>query len=243
MKKLSIISLAFILIVSTFAINSSAYNIIETKTPSSVWMYNETKVIIELKDPTNGTPLVGLENNITIYIQDGNGSYIINGVNPTEITDGIYSRKVTITNQMGIYIVWATLNYNDKNYTSSNVFEIRWDIYNNMTALAYRMHDVVSLLHWESQNSTYEIISHLTDTKKITQESSLKTEELGLFSKVQDTALSSFFSIVFMALLTLGAFLIATWLYGRKKGYELASKVANIPKTMAGWVVGRELKE
>ena len=192
----------------------------------------KNKLLVKITDSFTGQQVGNLSGNITFFLKDPNGTLILNSTNPTEITSGIYEQEFNITGLLGTYLAWVLINYNGSTYMDANVFEVRYEGYENVSDLTTRMGDFEQIVHLEQWNGTQQIISHINLVSKNVGENTQNTEEAGIQTELQGAALGTIFQYIFTILFTLGFFLVSTFLYGRRKAAKVAKKVAKLPSTV-----------
>jgi hypothetical protein len=189
-------------------------------------------MVVTVIDPVTGQPLNGLEDNISCYIKNPNGNFLINGSNPESISDGMYKLEFTMPIYIGTYSAWAILDFEEKEYYGTCIFEGRWNPYTNLTEAKYKIGDAVKLINMESRDKTSQAISHSGDTTQDLEQLSVDTSKVGFWGRLQEEAISTFFSWIFMILLMLGVMLVSSWFYSKKKSKEIAEDVSNLPKAL-----------
>jgi hypothetical protein len=189
-------------------------------------------LLVKITNSYTGRQMGNLSGNITFYLKDPNGTMILNATNPLEIAPGLYEQEFTIMGNLGTYLAWVLIDYNGSIYMDANVFEVRYDTYENVTELTSRMGDFIQLQQVDRWNSTQEIISHINLVSKGVGETQQKTKQAGITSELQASALGTLFQYLFTLLFTLGLFLASSFLYGRRKASKIAKKAANLPSTV-----------
>ena len=208
---------------------STVSDIIKIYVPEQISVFNHTKLFIVLNDAFTGLPKSGMQNNIKCYVMKPTGEMKVNGSHPYEVSSGIYAVNFTPNYELGTYFAWATVNYNGVLFKDEDGFQVVWDLYDNMTMLTLRMADVISIVKWEVQNSTREVVSHISARDTAISDIKGNQEAFGFLGAASDIVLGTVFQWIFTALLLLIVFVIATWIYGRGKAIRIARRVANIP--------------
>lgn len=218
--------------------DSFSNDVIEVHTSPYYYAYNETATEIVVRHPDTGNPYTEGTEDIRVNILKPNGSYLMRNATPYEFANGIYRKNFSINDDIGTYIIWAILNVSGTEYCGANMFEVRWSPYTNISGAEYELGHVVSLVSWMSRNNSQEIISQISGIQESVAESGEETEKAGFFDRLQQTAVSSFISWIFLITLMLLVFVVGTWVYGRRKAGKLAMKVANVPGTIVSALTG-----
>jgi len=234
-----VLCIVLVLIMAATAQGDSFSNdVIEVHTSPYYYAYNSTTAEIVVRHPDTGNAYTNGESDIALYIMYPNGTMHTNGSHPYEFINGIYKKNITIRDTIGTYIIWAILNVSGIEYVGANMFEVRWSPYTNISGAEYQLGHVVSLVNWIGRNNSQEIISQISEIQESVSESEQETEKAGFFDRLQQTAMSSFISWIFMITIMLLVFVVGTWIYGRRKASKLAMKVANVPGTIVSALTG-----
>jgi hypothetical protein len=216
-----------------------ANEVIEVHTSPYMYVYNTSSVQITARDPITGNPYTSGTTDITIFIQQPDGSMLINGSHPTKFIDGIYQKEFSVQCAVGTYLVWAILNVSGTEYWGATLFELRWSPYTNITGAKYELENIVSLFNWLSRNNTKEIISHISNLNEGISLSQKETEKAGIFETIQKSMISLVITWIFLICAMLFIFMLGTWIYGRKKATKLALRVSNVPEAIIATVSRR----
>jgi hypothetical protein len=204
---------------------------------------SENKLFISITDSYYSNQVTGIKNNISCYIANKEGYILMNGTNPEEVGPGLYEKTFNLTNKSGSFIAWILIDYKGSTYMQASVFEIKYFAYENISSMSDRLSDLVRLTYFLGTNSTLEIIEHVHPTNQLTENISEGMEKTEITAKVGKTVMKVVFSWVLTTLVLLAVFIMSTWLYGRKKGKDIAIKVANIPGTIVGYIASGRFKK
>lgn len=248
MNKYIIIFTILILLFTSVAVKADTlqYDLIEVYTPENIFIYNETALIITLIDDSTGEPLENYKDNISCYIKKPDGGMLLNGIKPTEISNGMYKLEFTLPGIIGTYIVWSIFDFEGKEYYASKIFEGRYNPYTNLTEAKYKIGDAVKIINLDNRNRTSQAISHSSDTTQDLEQLGVDTDELGFWERLEDTAISQFFSWTFMFLIMMGAALFSSFILRRRSNAKIAKKVSNLPASimeeLAKWLKLKKFK-
>jgi hypothetical protein len=209
-------------------------DVIQVRVPPNIYIYNDTSMVITLIDIADGSPVLNVANNISCYVRDPDGGMLANGTHPAELSNGIYQYNFSIVDKIGTYVVWAEVLYQGYNYLNAALFEARYDPYTNITSAVLRMGETISLINWETRNSTQQIVSHVGEISNPNEKAKANANQFELFSILRQSAEQALMQYVFMTLFVVGIFIVSTFIYGRRRGQKIAKKAATLPTTIVG---------
>lgn len=232
-KKMLLMSLMIlgITLVNSVSADIIIADVIQVRVPPNVYLYNQTSMIITLIDIEDGQPVLHQATNISCYVRDPNGNVMINGSHPVELSNGMYQYDFSITDKIGTYVVWAEVLYNGAEYLNAALFEGRYDPYTNITSAVLRIGETVNLINWEQQNNTQQIVSHIGEMSTPVEKAGVNAENFNIMTILRTSAEQSLMQYLFMTLFVIGIFIVATFIYGRRKGKQIAQRAANLPTT------------
>lgn len=206
-------------------------DVIQVRVPPNIYIYNETTMVITLIDIADGNPVLHQSSNITCFVRDPDGYMMFNGTHPAEMSNGIYEFHFTIADKIGTYVCWAKVHYLGEDYLNAALFEARYDPYTNLTSVVLRMGETISLINWETQNNTQQIVSHIGEMSTPVEKTGANAEKFNIITILRTAAEQSLMQYLFMTLFVIGIFIFATFIYGRQKGKKIAQRAATLPTT------------
>ena len=225
-----------ILLISSFLVpcisaDTIVSDVIQVHVPPNIYIYNQTSMVITLIDIADGNPILHQTNNVSCYVKDPDGYMMINGTHPVELSNGMYQYDFSIADKIGTYVVWAKVHYLGEEYLNAALFEARYDPYTNITSAVLRMGETISLINWESQNSTQQIVSHIGEMSTPVEKAKANADQYGLITILRTAAEQALMQYMFMVVFVIGIFILATFIYGRRRGKKIAQRAANLPTT------------
>ena len=231
MKKILLIITATILVTNIASADTIISDVIQVRVPPNIYIYNDTSMVVTLIDVADGSPILNAANNVSCYVRDPDGGMMINGTHPTELSNGMYQYKFSILDKIGTYVVWAKVVYQGAEYLNAGLFEARYDPLTNITSAVLRIGETINLINWANQNNTQQIISHIGEMSPQVEKAKTGAQQLNLMATLRSAAESALFQYVFMTLFVLGIFILSTFIYGRRRGKQIAKRAAELPST------------
>lgn len=107
-------------------------NVVRLYLPTDVVYENDSCILlVKLCDPSDGQAESDKADDIDIYVRYPNGTFMLNGSHPFELTTGIYIHNMTV-GAYGNYVAYVLVDFGGMTYIDAGFFNVKTDYFNEV---------------------------------------------------------------------------------------------------------------